>query len=164
MSQSFNNFWLFTLGWITGNYCIPMTSIIVMPYMWIIFSWLISRQSRISFQFHARKNRIPLIFFHGLVISEININKNNIKWFTWSCSLICRSLVFTKNLTEICCVLLVFIHPDIVWCLCHITKQIFNTFFGLISKLFTLGWVISDIKQKGMEYLLINYVIIVSSN
>ena len=106
MSQSFNNSWLFTLGWRTGNYCIPMTSIIVMPYMWIIFSWLISRQSRISFQFHARKNRIPLIFFHGLVISEININKNKIKWFTWSCSVICRSLVFTKNtcvLTEICC-------------------------------------------------------------
>ena len=112
-------------------------------------------------------------FFHGLMISEKNINKNNIKWFTRSCSLICRSSVFTKKtcvFIEICCVLLVFIFADLVWRWCHIIKQIFHAFFCLISKLFTLGniifnyninylgWIISVIKQKGMEYLLIIYV------
>ena len=49
-------------------------------------------------------------------------------------------------------------------------KQIFHAFFCLILKLFThrfaslninyLGWIISDIKQKGMEYLLIIVFII----
>ena len=71
-------------------------------------------------------------FFHGLMISEKNINKNNIKWLTRSCSLMGRTSIFTKKtcvLTEICCVLLVIILPDIVWCWCYIIKQIFHTFF-----------------------------------
>ena len=112
-------------------------------------------------------------FFHELMISEKNINKNNIKWFTRSCSLICRSSVFRKktcDLTKICCVFLVFVLADLVWCWCHIMKQIFHALFCLISKIFThrfaslninyLGWIISDIKQKGMEYLLIIVFII----
>ena len=36
-------------------------------------------------------------FFHGLMISEKNINKSNIKWFTRSCSWICCSSVLTKK-------------------------------------------------------------------
>ena len=116
--------------------------------MCILFSSLISRQCRISCQFHVRKIWILLICFHGLImISEKNINKNDIQWFTRSYSLICRSSVFTKKtcvLTEICCVLLVFIFPDLVWCWWHIIKQIFHAFFCLISKLFTLGKIISN--------------------
>ena len=52
------------------------------------------------------------------MISEKIINKNNTKWFTRSCSYICRSSVFMKKtcvLTEICCVLLVYTFPDLVW-------------------------------------------------
>ena len=76
----------------------------------------------------------------------------------------------TYILTKICCVLLAFILPDLVWFLWHIIKQIFHVFFCLILKLCTLGniifnsasrrwilitlWLISDIKQKSMEYLL----------
>ena len=39
---------------------------------------------------------------------------------------------FTKRtcvLNEICCVLLAFITPDLVWCWWHIVKQIFHVFF-----------------------------------
>ena len=109
-------------------------------------------------------------FFHGLMISEKNINKNNIKRLTRSCSEICRSSVFTKKtcaLTEICCALLVFIF-QILLGVGGIIKQIFHAFFCLILKLYSLSniifnstlhinylrWKISDIKQKGMEYLL----------
>ena len=76
----------------------------------------------------------------------------------------------TYILTKICCVLLAFILPDLVWFLWHIIKHIFHVFFCLILKLCTLGniifnsasrrwilitlWLISDIKQKSMEYLL----------
>ena len=112
-----------------------------------MFSCLISRQSQIRCQFHVRKIQILLTFFHGLMISEKNINKNNAKWFTRSCSLICRSSVFTKRtcvLTKTCCVLLVFIFPGLCLCWCHIIKQIFHAFFRLISKLFTLGNIIFD--------------------
>ena len=60
---------------------------------------------------------------------------------------------------------------DFVWCWGYIIKQIFNANFCLISKLLTLskiifndvtylGWIISDTKQKGMEYLLIIAIII----
>ena len=48
----------------------------------------------------------------------------------------------TCVLTEICCVLLVFIFPDLVWCWWHIIKQIFHAFFCLTSILFTLGIII----------------------
>ena len=68
--------------------------------------------------------------------------------------------------------MLAFIFPNLVWCWWHIIKQIFHDFSCLISKLFTLGniifnlrfaslninylrWIIFDIQQKGMEYLLI---------
>ena len=43
-----------------------------------------------------------------------------------------RSSIFTKKpcvLTKICCVLLVFTFPDLVWCWWHIIKQIFDAFF-----------------------------------
>ena len=78
-------------------------------------------------------------------------------------------------LTEICLVLLALIFTDLVWCWWHIIKQIFKAFFCLLSKLFTLSniifssswrswlyleWIISDIKQNGMEYLLINYWVV----
>ena len=109
--------------------------------MWM-FSCLISRQSRISCQSSVMKIRVLLIFFHGLRIPEKNIYKNNIKWFTRICSLIWCSSVFTKKtcvLTRMCSVLLVFIFPHLVWCWCHIIKQIFHVFFCLISKLSTLG-------------------------
>ena len=66
-------------------------------------------------------------FFYGLMISEKYINKNNIKWLTRSCSKISCSSVFTKKT----CV------------------------FALLN-INCLGWIISDIKQKGIEYLLIN--------
>ena len=110
-------------------------------------------------------------FFHGLMISEKNINKNNIKWFIRSCSLICRSSVCTKKtcvLAETCCVLLVFIFPDLVWC--WYNKTNIPRFFCLISKLFALGninylsWIISNTKQKGMEYLLIIYDFLIMLN
>ena len=81
---------------------------------------------------------------HGLMISEKSINKNNIKWFTRSCSWI-SCLVFTKKtcvVTKIYCVLLAFILPDLVWCWWHIIKQIFHSFFCLISKLLTFGNII----------------------
>ena len=45
-------------------------------------------------------------------------------------------------MAEICCVLLAFIFPDLVWCWWHIIKQIFHALFCLISKLFTLGNII----------------------
>ena len=115
-------------------------------------------------------------FFHRLMISEKNINKNNVKWLTTSCILICCSSIFTKKacvLTEICCVLLVFIFPDLVWSRWHNYSQMFTNIpchFCLILKLFTLGnniqlrfaslninylgRIISDIIQKGMEHLL----------
>ena len=68
--------------------------------------------------------------------------------------------------------MLAFIFPNLVWCWWHVIKQIFHDFSCLISKLFTLGniifnlrfaslninylgWIIFDIQQKGMEYLLI---------
>ena len=72
---------------------------------------------------------------------------------------------------EIFRVLLAFILPDFVWCWWQIMNQILYAFSCLISKLFTLGniifnsasrslninylgWIRSDVKQKGMEYLL----------
>ena len=69
-------------------------------------------------------------FFHGLMISEKNINKNNIKWFTRTCSQVCCSSALTKKnvLTEICFVLLAFIFPDLVSCWRHIIKQILPAF------------------------------------
>ena len=81
-------------------------------------------------------------FFSWAKDSRKNIYKNNIKWFTRICSLIWCSSVFTKKtcvLTRMCSVLLVFIFPHLVWCWCHIIKQIFHVFFCLISKLSTLG-------------------------
>ena len=47
----------------------------------------------------------------------------------------------TCVLTEVCCVLLAFIYPDLVWCCWHIVKQMFPAFF-LISKLLTLSNII----------------------
>ena len=44
---------------------------------------------------------------------------------------ICCSSAFTKRtyvLTVICCVLLIFIFPDLVWYWWHIIKQIFHAF------------------------------------
>ena len=46
----------------------------------------------------------------------------------------------TCVLTQICCVLLAFIIPDLAWCWWHITKKLF--LFYLILKLFTLGNII----------------------
>ena len=119
-------------------------------------------------------------FFHGLRISETNnfrndINKNNIKWFTTSSYVLVqflqKTLCFDRNL--LCfvslylprsCLLLVAYNKTNILCL-----------FCLISKLFTLsniifnsaslnylGWIISDSKQKGMEYLLININIVLA--
>ena len=129
--------------------------------MWILFSYLISRQSRIN---HVRKIRILLIFSWVNDFRKKISTKNNIKRFT---KVVVKYVVVqflrkkTCVLTEICCLLLAFIFPDLVWCWWHIIKQIFHAFFCLISKLFTFGniinylrWIISDIQQKGMEYLL----------
>ena len=104
-----------------------------------------------------------------------NITKNNIKWFTRSCSLICRSSVFTKKtyvLTEISCFVSIYL-PTSCLALVACNKTNIPFLFCFISKLFTLsnydiqlrfvslninyfGWIISDIKQKCMEYLLNN--------
>ena len=81
-------------------------------------------------------------------------------------------VVFTKKkvVTEICWVLLAFVFSDRAWYWWHILKQIFHTFFCLVTKLFTLGniifnsaslrwilnylgWIIYNIKQN-REYLL----------
>ena len=43
----------------------------------------------------------------------------------------------TCVLTKICCVLLAFIFPDLVWRWWHIINKYSMPFFGLISKLFT---------------------------
>ena len=134
--------------------------------MWILFSCLISRHSRLSYHFHVGKIRILLIFswvndFRKTISTKNNllgvVVKNVVLQFLWK-----------KNcvVVETCCVLLVFMFPDLVWCWWHITKQIFHAFFFcIISKLFSLdnvafnsasrcwilissGWIISDIKQK----------------
>ena len=96
MSPWCNNFLLFSLGYITGNYCTPVTSIIVTSWMWIMFSFLVWCQSRISCQFHVPKIRILLIYSWVNDFRK-NINKNNRKWFTNSCSYMCCSSVFTKK-------------------------------------------------------------------
>ena len=113
------------------------------------------------------------LFLHGLMIWEKNINKNNIKWFTRSCSWIFPSSVFTKKtcvLTGTCCVLFVFIFPTLIWCwsiqwnkysmLFLFNIEITHPRLYNIQLRFTslnndyLRWIISDIKQKCMEYLL----------
>ena len=88
-------------------------------------------------------------FFHGLMISEKNINKNNIKWFTKNCSSICRTSVFTKKtcvLTDICWgfffLFLVFYFPRSCLVLVAYSKTNISCHFCLISKLFTFGNVI----------------------
>ena len=90
-----------------------------------------------------------------------------------SISSICRSSAFTKKpcvLIENCCVLLVFILPELVWFWCHIITQIFHVLFLYnieiihpwlynIQLRFTslninyLGCIIS-VKKKYLEYLL----------
>ena len=105
-------------------------------------------------------------FFHGLMISEKNINKHNTKCFTRSCSWTCCSSVFTKKtcvLSQICCALLAFIFPDLIWCWWHIIKQVFHAYFCLMSKLFTLGniifnstsrrWILVTLSEK---FLILN--------
>ena len=85
-------------------------------------------------------------FFHGLIISEKNINENDVKWFTRSCNLICHSSVFTRktcfdrNLLWFCslylprsCLVLVVYNKTNIPCLCC-----------LISKLFTLSNIICN--------------------
>ena len=70
-----------------------------------------------------------------------------------------------------CCVVLAFTSPDLVWCCWHITKQIFHALLFDIEIIYPwkyniqlrfaslnvnyLGRMIFDIKQKGMKYLLI---------
>ena len=84
-------------------------------------------------------------FFHGLMISDKNINKNNITWFTRNCSSICRSSVFTKKtcvLTNICCVLFVFYFPRSCLVLVAYSETNISCHFCLILKLFTFGNVI----------------------
>ena len=80
-------------------------------------------------------------FFHGLIISEKNINKNNIKWFIRSCSLICRSsvdLCFDWNF--LCFVSLYF--PTSCLVLVPYNDTNIPCFLCLISKLFALGNII----------------------
>ena len=135
---------------------------------------LVSISHNVSISCYENSKIRILLIFSCVNDLRKNTNKNNIKWFTrsYSKSLSCSS-DFTKKtcvLTDICCVLLVFIFPNLVWCWCNIIKQIFHAFFYLISKLYTidniqlrfaqlninyLGWIISDNKQKSMEYLLI---------
>ena len=55
---------------------------------------------------------------------------------------------FLRVLTEIFCILLAFIFPDLVWCWWHIIKQIFHAFFCLVSKLFTLGNIIFNFASR----------------
>ena len=104
-----------------------------------------------------------------------NITKNNIKWFTRSCSLICRSSVFTKKtyvLTEICCFVSIYLltsclalvacnKTNIPFLFCFISKLFSLSNYGIQLRFVSLninyfGWIISDIKQKCMEYLLNN--------
>ena len=56
---------------------------------------LCSNKLLISFKFKS------YWFFHRLMMSEKNINKSNIKWFTRSCNWICCRSVFTKK--NFCC-------------------------------------------------------------
>ena len=119
-----------------------------------MLSCLISRQSRISCRFHVTKIRI--LFFHGLMISEKNINKSNIKWFTRSCSWICSSSRFTKTycvVIEICCVLLAFTFPDLVWCWWCVKKQIFHALF--LFNINYLRWIILILNKKAWNISLI---------
>ena len=107
------------------------------------------------------------LFFHGLMISDKNINKSNIKLFkfTGSCNYICCSSVFTKIilcLSEICCVLSVFIFPDLSWCWWRIIKQIFYAFFSLISKLFTLGKIIFNCASRRWILITGEYMLIIN--
>ena len=138
-----------------------------------MFSCLISHQSWMSCQFHVRKICILLIFSWVNDFRKKYKMTTNIKWFTGNCSYTCCSSVFTKKktcvLTEICCVLLAFTSQYLGWCGWHLIKQIFHAFFCLISKQQNIqlcfaslninyfGWIISDIKQEGMEYLFIKY-------
>ena len=104
-----------------------------------------------------------------------NITKYNIKWFTRSCSLICRSSVFTKKtyvLTEICCFVSIYLltsclalvacnKTNIPFLFCFISKLFSLSNYGIQLRFVSLninyfGWIISDIKQKCMEYLLNN--------
>ena len=128
---------------------------------------LISSQSRIGCQFHVRKIRIILIFS--------GVNDFRKKYQQKQLGVVVKYVLVqflqkTYILTKICCALLAFTLPDLVWFLWHIIKQIFHAFFCLILKLCTHGniifnsasrrwilitlWLISDIKQKSMEYLL----------
>ena len=98
-------------------------------------------------------------FFHGLMISEKNIDEKNIKWFTRSCNLMCRSLVFAKKdlcfeRHLMCFVSLYLPRSCLVLVACNKTNIPFHS--CLISKLFTLGniifnylgWIIFDIKKR----------------
>ena len=75
----------------------------------------------LAFSFVLKAGRLEKFqfcwFFHGLMISEKNINKSNGKWFTSSCSWICCSSVFIKKtcvVTELCCDLLA-LHSKILF-------------------------------------------------
>ena len=105
--------------------------------MWIMFSCLISCQSRISCQFHVRKIRILLIFSWVNDFRK-NINKSNIKWFARSCSTICCSFVLWPNLLYLASLYL----PRSCLVLVTYNKTNIPCLFCLISKLFTLGNII----------------------
>ena len=104
----------------------------------IIFSCLISRQSRVKCQFHVKKIRILLIFSWVNDFRK-NINKNNIKWSTIG---VVVKYVVVQFLRKKTFALSAFIFPDLVWFCWHIIKQISHAFFPLMSKLFTLGNII----------------------
>ena len=103
-------------------------------------------------------------FFHGLMISEkisTKIIKNNLLGVAVKYVIIQflqKKLCFAQNL--LCFVGLYFPRSCLV--LVAYNKTNIPCLFCLMSKLCTLGnviylgWIISDIKQKDMEYLVVN--------
>ena len=100
------------------------------------------------------------------MISEKHINKNDMKWFTRSCSLICRSSAFTKKTLcfdrNLLCFVSLYLPRN---CLVLVTYNKTNIpcLFCLISKLFSLGNIIFNSASRrwilitsGESFLILN--------
>ena len=70
-------------------------------------------------------------FFHGLISEKLStkIIENDLLGVVVKYAVVQLLRKKTCVLTEISCVLLVFIFPYIVWCWWHIIKQIFHAYF-----------------------------------
>ena len=134
--------------------------------MWILFSCLISRHSRLSYHFHVGKIRILLIFswvndFRKTISTKNNllgvVVKNVVLQFLWKKKLCCgrNLLCFVSLYVSWSCLVLVAYNKTNISCLffCIISKlfSLDNVAFNSASRCWILissGWIISDIKQK----------------